>query len=96
MTEDEIVGWHQQLKRHDFEQTCETVKDRKAWLAAVHGVAKSQHALANGQQQMESRKMVLKNLFSGQHWGCKPKEQKGKEMVGQIGGVVLKHIHYYM
>ena len=49
MTEDEIVGWHQQLKRHDFEQTCETVKDMKAWLAAVHGVAKSQHALANGQ-----------------------------------------------
>ena len=85
MTEDEIVGWHQQLKRHDFEQTCETVKDRKAWLAAVHAVAKSQHALANGQQQMESRKMVLKNLFSGQQWGCKPKEQTSGYRRGKRG-----------
>ena len=69
MTEDEIVGWHHQLKRYEFEETCETVKDRKVSLAALHGVSKSQHDLANGQLQMESRRIVLKNLFSGQQWG---------------------------
>ena len=38
-TEDEMVGWHHRLNRHEFEQ--EMVKDREAWPAAVHGVAKS-------------------------------------------------------
>ena len=37
----EMVGWHLWLNRHEFEQAPETVKDREAWLAAVHGVAKS-------------------------------------------------------
>ena len=40
-TEDEMVGWHHQLNGHKSEQTLETVKDREAWHAAVHGVAKS-------------------------------------------------------
>ena len=39
MTEDEIVGWHHQLNRHEFEQPWEAVKDREAWRAAVHAVA---------------------------------------------------------
>ena len=38
MTEDERVGWHHQLNGHDLEMA----KDRGAWHAAVHGVAKSQ------------------------------------------------------
>ena len=38
--EDEMVGWHHQLNGHEFEQTPGIVKDRKAWCAAVHGVAK--------------------------------------------------------
>ena len=39
---DEIVGWHHQLNGHEFEQTLEIVKDREAWCAAVHRVAKTQ------------------------------------------------------
>ena len=41
MTEDEMTGWHHQLNEHEFEQTPEMVKDRGAWCAAVHEVAKS-------------------------------------------------------
>ena len=40
-TEDEMVGWHHQLNGQGFEQTQEIVKDREAWRAAVHGVARS-------------------------------------------------------
>ena len=37
-TEDEMVGWHHWLNRHEFQ---ELVKDREAWQIAVHGIAKS-------------------------------------------------------
>ena len=36
-TEDEMVGWLHRFNGHDFEQTPEIVKDRKAWCDAVHG-----------------------------------------------------------
>ena len=36
MTEDEMVGWHQRLSRHKFEQAL-----GEAWYPAVHGVTKS-------------------------------------------------------
>ena len=36
-----MVGWHHRLNGHEFEQTLETVKNREAWRAAVHGVAES-------------------------------------------------------
>ena len=36
-----MVGWHHQLNGHELEQARETVKDREAWHAAVHGVAES-------------------------------------------------------
>ena len=38
MAEDEVVGWHHQLNGLEFEQT---LGDREAWHAVVHGVAKS-------------------------------------------------------
>ena len=37
-----MVGWHHLLNGHEFEQTREMVKDRKAWRTIVLGVAKSQ------------------------------------------------------
>ena len=40
MTEDEMVGWHHQLNRHEFEQTLGDTKGREAW-CTIHGVAKS-------------------------------------------------------
>ena len=41
MAEDEMVGWHHQVKGHEFEQTPGDSKDREAWCAAVHGVSMS-------------------------------------------------------
>ena len=46
-TEDEMVGWHHWLNGHEFEQTRGMVKDRKAWHAVVHGVAKSRTQLSD-------------------------------------------------
>ena len=46
-TEDEMVGWHHWLNGHEFEQVWEIVKDKEAWRAAVHGVAKSQTRLSD-------------------------------------------------
>ena len=41
MTEDEMVGWHHQLKGRKYDQTPETVKDREVWHAAAHAAAES-------------------------------------------------------
>ena len=47
MTEDEMIGWHDRLNGHEFEQTLEMSEDRGAWGATVHGVAKTQTRLSN-------------------------------------------------
>ena len=46
-TVDEMVGWHHWLNGCEFEQLGEMVKDREAWLAAVHVVVKSWMWLCN-------------------------------------------------
>ena len=51
---------------------------------------------------MESRKMVLMNLFAGQHWRCRHREptcrhgEDGKERVDWMERVAWKHIYYHM
>ena len=43
----EMDGWHHQLDNMSLSKLWEMVKDRDAWRAAVHGVAKSQTRLSD-------------------------------------------------
>ena len=47
MTEDEMAGWHHQLKGHEFGKLWEFVTDREAWHSVVHGVAKCRTRLSD-------------------------------------------------
>ena len=69
-TEDEMVGWHHRLNGYEFEQTQETVKDRGAWHAAVHGVTKSQTQLSNWRTTtiQIAYQILAIHPESGLHW----------------------------
>ena len=47
MTENEVVGWHHRLNRHEFEQDLGVGDGKEAWSASVHGVAKSRTQLSD-------------------------------------------------
>ena len=42
-----MVAWHHRLNEQNLSKLWELVMDRKAWLAAVHGVTKSQTLLSD-------------------------------------------------
>ena len=46
-TEDEMVWWHHWLDGHELSKLWESMIDREAWHAAVHGVSKSQTWLSD-------------------------------------------------
>ena len=46
MTEDEMVGWHHQLDRHEFQQASGT-GGQGSLASCIHGVAKCQTRLSN-------------------------------------------------
>ena len=58
-TEDEMVGWPHWLSGHGFEQTQEILKDREAWRATVHGIAKSWTLLIDWMTIWEKRIATL-------------------------------------
>ena len=47
ITEDKMVGWHQVLNGHEFEQTPGHGEGQEAWHAAVYGVTESWIQLSN-------------------------------------------------
>ena len=47
MTEDKMGGWHHQSMDMSLNKFQELVKDREAWSAAVHDVAKNQTQLSD-------------------------------------------------
>lgn len=51
MTENEMFGQHHQLNGQESGKLQETVKDRRAWPAAVYGVTKSVTQFSDNQQQ---------------------------------------------
>ena len=67
-TEHEMIGWCRWLKGHESEQTL-GVKDKEAWLTAVHGVRVRQD-WATEQQQQGIYALPITNILSRRMFDC--------------------------
>ena len=67
MTEDEMVGWHHWLNDMNLSKLWEILKDREAWRAAIHGIAKSQTELSEW-NELRSTQLLQMSRFPSYLW----------------------------
>ena len=58
-----MIRWHHGLKGQNLSKLQEIVKDREAWHAAVHGVAKRQTQLRDGTIIVRLKMISLSFVF---------------------------------
>ena len=79
-TEDEMVGWHHWRMDMSLSKFKEIVKDREAWHAVVHGVAKSQTQLSEWTTTVfdkgEKNNTKEKDSFFNKWWLSRQGKQK--------------------
>ena len=69
--EDEMVGWHHWLNRHELSKLREIVEAKEDWRAAVHGVAKRRRQLNNWTELSYERQPVMGGSDQNLPWGRK-------------------------
>ena len=71
MTEHEMVGWHHWLNGHESEQTPGGQGSEGQGSLGCCSPWGCKESDVTEQQQMESRKIVLMNLFTEKRWRCR-------------------------
>ena len=69
-TEDEMVGWHHWLMDMRLSKLREIMKDREAWRAVIHGVAKVRHDWATEHQQQHYPLVLFLSVRWSQDWNA--------------------------